>query len=60
MQFWNSKRVWFIYSWWWGWGTCDDGIQNNDEEGIDCGGPCATPCVAQDDGTGRGGPARNL
>ncbi len=24
--------------------TCDDGIQNGDEEGIDCGGICGTPC----------------
>ncbi len=25
---------------------CDDGIQNGDEEGIDCGGTCGTPCPA--------------
>lgn len=25
-------------------GTCYDGIQNQGEEGIDCGGPCPTPC----------------
>lgn len=24
--------------------TCDDGIQNGDEEGIDCGGSCPNPC----------------
>ncbi|MFC2173219.1 hypothetical protein ACFLU6_11400 [Acidobacteriota bacterium] len=24
--------------------TCDDGIQNGGEEGVDCGGPCITPC----------------
>jgi Concanavalin A-like lectin/glucanases superfamily len=24
--------------------TCDDGIQNQGENGVDCGGPCATPC----------------
>ena len=24
--------------------TCDDGIQNGDEEGIDCGGSVCTPC----------------
>jgi hypothetical protein len=24
--------------------TCFDGIQNQGEEGIDCGGPCPTPC----------------
>ncbi|MEM6516690.1 MAG: T9SS type A sorting domain-containing protein, partial [Bacteroidota bacterium] len=24
--------------------TCDDGIQNGDEEGIDCGGSCPTAC----------------
>jgi hypothetical protein len=27
-------------------GTCDDGIQNQGEEGIDCGGPCP-PCASQ-------------
>ena len=25
--------------------TCDDGIQNGDEEGIDCGGSYCTPCA---------------
>ena len=25
--------------------TCDDGIQNGDEEGIDCGGSSCPPCV---------------
>jgi hypothetical protein len=29
--------------------TCEDGIQNQGEEGIDCGGPCA-PCPTCDDG----------
>lgn len=24
--------------------TCFDGVQNQGEEGIDCGGPCVTPC----------------
>ena len=24
--------------------TCDDGIQNQGEAGVDCGGPCSTPC----------------
>jgi len=24
--------------------TCDDGIQNQDEEYVDCGGPCTIPC----------------
>jgi len=24
--------------------TCDDGIQNGDEEGVDCGGPVCEPC----------------
>ncbi|TXF87999.1 peptidoglycan DD-metalloendopeptidase family protein, partial [Neolewinella aurantiaca] len=27
--------------------TCDDGIQNGDEEGIDCGGSNCAPCVSQ-------------
>ena len=26
--------------------TCDDGIQNGDEEGVDCGGPDCVPCVS--------------
>ncbi|MET1260036.1 DUF4856 domain-containing protein [Flagellimonas sp. DF-77] len=26
--------------------TCDDGIQNGDEEGVDCGGTACTPCAA--------------
>ncbi len=26
-------------------GTCEDGIRNRDETGVDCGGPC-TPCAA--------------
>ena len=25
--------------------TCDDGIQNGEETGIDCGGPDCAPCV---------------
>jgi len=25
--------------------TCDDGLQNGDEEGIDCGGSCPTACL---------------
>lgn len=33
--------------------TCDDGIQNGDEEGIDCGGPCA-PCPTCEDGIQNG------
>lgn len=33
--------------------TCDDGIQNQGEEGIDCGGPCA-PCPTCDDGIQNG------
>ena len=27
--------------------TCTDGIQNGDETGIDCGGSCSNPCLAQ-------------
>lgn len=27
--------------------TCNDGIQNGDEEGIDCGGSCPTPCEVE-------------
>ena len=26
-------------------GTCDDGIQNQGETGIDCGGPCPSECI---------------
>ena len=36
--------------------TCDDGVQNGDETGVDCGGSCA-PCVAMptcDDGVQNG------
>lgn len=33
--------------------TCDDGIQNGDEEGVDCGGRC-TPCPTCDDGIQNG------
>jgi hypothetical protein len=33
--------------------TCDDGIQNGDEEGVDCGGSCA-PCATCDDGIQNG------
>jgi hypothetical protein len=32
--------------------TCDDGIQNGDEEGIDCGGSACEPCVADLDFSG--------
>ena len=28
--------------------TCDDGIRNGDEEGIDCGGSCPDECIAGD------------
>ncbi|MGB1207149.1 MAG: T9SS type A sorting domain-containing protein [Chitinophagales bacterium] len=30
--------------------TCDDGIQNGGETGIDCGGPCTAICPTCDDG----------
>jgi hypothetical protein len=33
--------------------TCDDGVQNGDETGVDCGGSCA-PCVTCDDGIQNG------
>ena len=33
--------------------TCDDGIQNGDETGVDCGGSCA-PCATCDDGVQNG------
>ncbi|PHI20399.1 hypothetical protein CEQ90_08035 [Lewinellaceae bacterium SD302] len=33
--------------------TCNDGIQNQGEEGIDCGGPCA-PCYSCNDGIQNG------
>ena len=33
--------------------TCDDGIQNGDETGVDCGGSCA-PCATCDDGIQNG------
>ncbi|MEE9371759.1 MAG: T9SS type A sorting domain-containing protein [Saprospiraceae bacterium] len=29
-----------------GCGTCDDGIQNQDEKGIDCGGEACEPCIS--------------
>ncbi|KAA3628519.1 MAG: T9SS C-terminal target domain-containing protein [Bacteroidetes bacterium] len=29
--------------------TCDDGIQNGDEEGVDCGGSCPNPCPGCED-----------
>ena len=32
--------------------SCDDGIQNGDEEGIDCGGTACVPCVDGLDFTG--------
>ncbi len=44
--------------------TCDDGIQNGDEEGVDCGGSACSPCTmaiefsgtyAQEDQMGRPG-----
>ena len=35
--------------------TCDDGVQNGDETGVDCGGPDCPPCVATcDDGIQNG------
>ena len=30
--------------------TCGDGIQNQGEEGVDCGGPCRAQCNTTDDG----------
>ncbi len=33
--------------------TCDDGIQNGDETGVDCGGTCE-PCITCDDGIQNG------
>lgn len=30
--------------------SCDDGIQNGDETGVDCGGSCPNPCPTCDDG----------
>ena len=32
--------------------TCDDGIQNGDEEGVDCGGSACVPCVTALDFSG--------
>ncbi|WP_158676740.1 DUF4331 family protein [Pukyongia salina] len=32
--------------------TCDDGIQNGDEEGIDCGGSACEPCIDEIDFSG--------
>ena len=32
--------------------TCDDGIQNGDEEGVDCGGSACEPCVGSLDFSG--------
>jgi hypothetical protein len=32
--------------------TCNDGIQNGDEEGIDCGGSACEPCITDIDFTG--------
>lgn len=32
--------------------TCDDGIQNGDEEGVDCGGSACAPCTVAVDFTG--------
>ncbi len=34
--------------------TCDDGIQNGDEEGVDCGGPDCPACPSCDDGIQNG------
>ncbi len=34
--------------------TCDDGIQNGDEEGVDCGGSCPDVCPTCDDGIQNG------
>jgi len=34
--------------------TCDDGIMNGDETGIDCGGPDCEPCVSCEDGVQNG------
>lgn len=28
--------------------TCSDGVQNQDEEGIDCGGPCELKCIKEE------------
>lgn len=34
--------------------TCDDGIQNGGETGVDCGGPCSNACPTCDDGIQNG------
>ena len=34
--------------------TCDDGVQNGDEEGVDCGGASCAPCVTCEDGMQNG------
>jgi len=34
--------------------TCDDGIQNQGETGVDCGGPNCSPCVSCNDGIQNG------
>ena len=34
--------------------TCDDGVQNGNETGIDCGGPDCAPCASCDDGVQNG------
>ncbi len=34
--------------------TCNDGIQNQGEEGVDCGGPCTAVCPTCDDQTQNG------
>ncbi|MBL0342020.1 MAG: hypothetical protein IPP71_14490 [Bacteroidetes bacterium] len=31
-------------------GTCSDGRQNQGEQGVDCGGPCANSCASCGDG----------
>lgn len=35
--------------------SCDDGIQNGEETGVDCGGPDCDPCPTCDDGIQNGG-----
>jgi hypothetical protein len=31
-------------------GTCSDGVKNQGEQGVDCGGPCGAPCPSCADG----------
>jgi hypothetical protein len=47
----DDGRAWSIcssgttYGYWGKYGpTCSDGVQNQGEGGVDCGGPCSTPC----------------